>query len=86
MDSSANIYLAGFTYSFGAGSGDIVLVKYKSSGEQQWYRTWGGIDDDRADDMDVAIKADFTFRTSGGYYLETLSGEEIKVPRDKIKK
>ena len=37
------------------------------------------------DNMDIAIKAGFTFRSSGGEYLETLSGEEIKVPRNKIK-
>jgi len=35
--------------------------------------------------MDIAIKAGFTFRSSDGEYLETLSGEEIKVPSKKIK-
>ena len=34
------------TNGFGAGSDDMVLVKYDSSGVQQWNRTWGGIDDD----------------------------------------
>ncbi len=42
IDSSDNIYLAGYTWSFGAGNDDIVLVKYDSSGVQQWNRTWGG--------------------------------------------
>ena len=42
VDSSDNIYLAGITNSFGAGSSDMVLVKYDSSGVQQWNRTWGG--------------------------------------------
>ncbi|MFX0105779.1 MAG: SBBP repeat-containing protein [Candidatus Hodarchaeota archaeon] len=46
FDSSGNVYLAGFTLSFGAGDNDMVLVKYDSSGVEQWYRTWGGIDDD----------------------------------------
>ena len=46
VDSSENVYVSGGTYSFGAGSGDIVLVKYNSSGVQQWSRTWGGIDED----------------------------------------
>ncbi len=43
VDSSDNVYLAGYTYSFGAGDNDMVLVKYDSSGVQQWNRTWGGI-------------------------------------------
>ncbi|TKJ18441.1 MAG: hypothetical protein CEE43_17995 [Promethearchaeota archaeon Loki_b32] len=46
VDSSDNVYLAGSTYSFGAGNEDMVLVKYDSSGMQQWNRTWGGSDYD----------------------------------------
>ena len=46
VDSTNNIYLVGSTFSFTAGGSDIVLVKYDSSGVQQWNRTWGGIDDD----------------------------------------
>ncbi|MFX1239254.1 MAG: SBBP repeat-containing protein, partial [Promethearchaeota archaeon] len=40
VDSSDNIYIAGLTNSFGAM--DAVLVKYDSSGMQQWNRTWNG--------------------------------------------
>jgi len=43
LDSSDNIYLAGFTDSYGEGSTDIVLVKFNSFGGYQWNRTWGGI-------------------------------------------
>ena len=42
VDSSNNIYLAGQTESFGAGNSDMILVKFNSSGVQQWNRTWGG--------------------------------------------
>lgn len=42
VDSYDNVYLAGRTESFGAGSYDMVLVKYDSSGVQQWNRIWGG--------------------------------------------
>ena len=42
VDSSDNVYLAGVTYSFGAGQNDMVLVKYDSSGVQLWNQTWGG--------------------------------------------
>jgi len=48
VDSSDNVYISGWTVSFGAGDSagdsDMVLVKYDSSGVQQWNRTWGGID------------------------------------------
>ena len=44
VDSSSNIYVAGDTESFGAGCSDMVLVKYNSTGVQQWNRTWGGVD------------------------------------------
>ena len=46
VDSSSNIYLAGRTYSFGAGNIDMVLVKYNENGVQQWNRTWGGSETD----------------------------------------
>ena len=42
LDSADNIYLTGWTESFGAGDYDIYLVKYDGSGVQQWNRTWGG--------------------------------------------
>jgi len=46
VDSLDNVYLAGEAYGFGAGGTDLVLVKYDSSGVQQWNRTWGGSYDD----------------------------------------
>ena len=46
MDSSGNVYLAGTTSSFGAGSYDLVLVKYNGMGVQQWNCTWGGVSGD----------------------------------------
>jgi len=46
IDSSDNIYIVGRTSSFGAGNKDIVLVKYNSLGELQWYKTWGGSGND----------------------------------------
>ncbi len=42
IDSSDNVYLAGIKYNFGTGYEDMVLVKYDSSGVQQWNHTWGG--------------------------------------------
>lgn len=42
LDSFGNIYILGTTTSFGSGSRDVCLVKYNNSGNQEWYRTWGG--------------------------------------------
>ncbi|MFX1305155.1 MAG: hypothetical protein ACFFBV_13035 [Promethearchaeota archaeon] len=51
----------------------------------------GGVGDDYVtfitDNMDVAIRAGFTFYMGGNHkdeYLETLSDEEIKVPKEKL--
>ncbi len=40
-DASGNIFAAGYTTSYGAGAGDILLVKYDSEGNLQWYKTFG---------------------------------------------
>jgi len=37
-----NVYIAGHTYSFGAGNGDAFLAKYSSGGGKVWDRLWGG--------------------------------------------
>jgi len=47
LDILNNIYLGGYTNSFGIGNEDVCLVKFDSLGVQQWNLTWGGIDDER---------------------------------------
>ena len=42
VDSSANVYVAGYTDSQGAGGNDALIVKYNSSGAVQWQRSLGG--------------------------------------------
>lgn len=53
--------MAGFTYSFGAGSGDYYIVKLDVSGILQWNRTIGGTD------ADYCLSVIQT--TDGGYAL-----------------
>jgi len=42
IDDSDNIYLVGYTGTFGAGGFDTFIVKYDINGNQLWNRTWGG--------------------------------------------
>ena len=61
VDSSSNIYITGYTDSFGAGLLDALLLKYDSSGNLKWQKTWGGGSDD--DCMAIAMDA------SGNIYI-----------------
>ena len=42
VDSSGNCYVAGLTNSAGAGSTDVLITKYNTSGTIQWQRILGG--------------------------------------------
>jgi len=47
VDSLDNVYVVGLSCSFGVGPGNnMVLIKYNSSGDQEWYKTWGESDKD----------------------------------------
>ena len=50
-----NIYIAGMSSSYGAGSEDLLVLKYNADGDCLWARTWGGGVDDRA----CALKASY---------------------------
>ena len=43
-DSLDNIYLTGSTENISLGTSDMVVIKYDSSGNQLWNRTWGGLE------------------------------------------
>ena len=45
IDGSGNIYAAGETFTYGAGY-DVLLLKYSSSGDLLWQKTWGGSSED----------------------------------------
>ena len=48
VDSSGNIYVAGYTNMQGAGGWDILVAKYNSSGSIQWQRILGGTSTDQS--------------------------------------
>jgi len=47
IDGSGNAFITGVTNSFGAGSEDVFLLKYDSSGNLLWNKTWGGVEGDK---------------------------------------
>jgi hypothetical protein len=44
IDEAGNIYLAGYTYTTGLDTYDMILLKYNSSGSLLFNKTWGGND------------------------------------------
>jgi uncharacterized delta-60 repeat protein len=46
IDTSGDVYIAGYTDSFSKGYNDMCLVKYDKNGIQQWNCTWGGAGQD----------------------------------------
>jgi len=64
VDSKGNIYVLGYTESFGAGSSDVLVVKYAPDGVLQWARTWGGEITDHP--VGIAILSDGDI-VAGGY-------------------
>ncbi|MHA2276641.1 MAG: SBBP repeat-containing protein, partial [Candidatus Kariarchaeaceae archaeon] len=46
VDASGNMYITGETPSYGAGHEDAFLLKYDSSGNLLWAKTWGGSEND----------------------------------------
>jgi len=47
LDASGNAFISGSTESYGAGHSDVFLLKYNSSGNLLWDKTWGGSDRER---------------------------------------
>lgn len=47
VDSLNNIYIVGYRSKYGAPDNDILLVKYNSSGEQEWSKVWSAGDENR---------------------------------------
>jgi len=49
-----HLYVTGSTLSFGAGTEDVLLLKYTLDGGLVWSRTWGGMGSDTARSVSAA--------------------------------
>lgn len=75
LDSSANIYITGYTTSQGAGGYDAVIAKYNSSGVIQWQRSLGGASTDIG--YSVAVDSGSNVYVVGYQYSQTYGQSEL---------
>ncbi len=68
VDSSGNVYVAGYTTSQGAGNGDVLITKYNTSGTIQWQRSLGGASSDAG--YGIAVDG------SGNVYVTGYTGSQ----------
>ena len=66
VDSSGNVYLVGLTQNSGAGSWDILIAKYDTSGTIQWQRTLGGSSSDNG--YAIAVDSSDNVYITGRHY------------------
>jgi len=64
LDASGNVYVAGTSYSFGAGGADVLILKYGPSGTLKWAKTWGGSSDEFG--TGIAVGPDGYIYVTGG--------------------
>jgi hypothetical protein len=77
-DSSGNIYVNGYSTSFGAGAEDTLLLKYNSSGVLQWRRIFGWATRDYT--RDLAIDQ-YGYLYLSGYTVDAAEDEDVLVLR-----
>jgi len=74
QSSDGGYVIAGVTYSFGAGGGDVYLVKTNASGDTLWTRTYGGTHDDCGYSVQQTV--------DGGYIIAGMTNSSGAGPYD----
>ena len=67
VDKYGNIYVTGYTSSYG-NHYQVFLLKYASNGTLEWYRIWGGTDDDYGYSVVVDETGNNIYVTGSTYY------------------
>jgi hypothetical protein len=71
QSSDGGYIVAGWTKSFGAGNGDVFLIKTNASGDSLWTRTYGGTDVDVGDAVQLTADGGYIIagatKGTGGY-------------------
>jgi len=75
LDKESNIFIIGYSFSYGLGNEDIVLLKYSSQGELLWFEIWGGVDLERAEG--IALDEEGNIYTVGYTYNEISDRSQI---------
>jgi hypothetical protein len=81
IDGDSVIYIAGSTSSYGAGQGDIFVLKYNSAGTLLDYQVWGGAGDDLV--YDLALAGDYLYLTGS---TSSFGAEDIDALLVKVEK
>ena len=61
IDAFDNIYVAGDSHNYSAGKYDIFLIKFNTSGQEEWTRIWGGDSNDVVNAITTDSLGIFTF-------------------------
>lgn len=85
---NGTIYVAGITFGFGVGQGDVFLLSFTSGGALNWQRTWGGPSFDVAHDVAVAtdgaiyVSGDTTFSANSAFLVKFAADGSVTWQRE----